>query len=306
MAYWTGADLPFYYSLARTFPLCDRYFASTMAQTYPNRRFLLAATAWGLVNDPYPSPSDPSPPGGTIFDRLDSYRISWKDYFVDLATCDLFPRVPERSPQRLAPIAEFFADAAAGTLPAFCLVDTEFQHASEENPQDIRAGQYFAWRVIQAVLASPAWEKTVLIYTYDEHGGYYDHVPPPRAIRPDGVPPGDVTTHPVAGTANERPTELYGDLYSYYGFRVPAVIVSPYARRDYVSHVVHDHTSILSLVETKWNLPAMTYRDANASNLLDCLDLTARRPPFADPPALTPAPAPTGVPGCFVQDPTLP
>ena len=121
-----------------------------------------------------------------------------------------------------------------------------------------------------------AWAKTLLIWTYDEHGGYYDHVPPPAAIKPDNIPP-EITSPPDLPGAYDR-----------YGFRVPAVIVSPYARKNYVSHVVHDHTSILKLIETKWNLPAMTFRDANASNLLDSLDFKSK-PAFLKPPKL-PAP----------------
>ena len=100
-------------------------------------------------------------------------------------------------------------------------------------------------------------------------------MPPPAAIKPDNIPP--------KLTPGQQP-----GAYDRYGFRVPCVVVSPRARRDYVSHVVHDHTSILKLIETKWNLPALTYRDANASNLLDCLDLKGK-PAFADPPKL-PAP----------------
>src|SRR4029450_5412343 len=111
----------------------------------------------------------------------------------------------------------------------------------------------------------------LLIWLYDEGGGYYDHVPPPRAIPPDDIPP-LITVPPDQPGGDDR-----------YGFRGPAGIVSPYARRHYVSHHVHDHTSVLKLIETKWNLPALTFRDANASNLLDCLEL--RRPPaFLDPP----------------------
>jgi phospholipase C len=291
MAYWTGADLPFYYSLGRTFPLCDRYFASTMAQTYPNRRFLMAGTALGQVSDPLPGPLDPAPPNGTIFDRLNAYGISWKDYFVDLATCMLFPSVPEHNPQHLAPVAEFFVDAAAGTLPGFCIVDTEFNEASEENPQDIQTGEEFAARVINAVMTGAAWERTLLIWTYDEHGGYYDHVPPPPAVRPDGIAP--------------QVTQTYGDLYSYYGMRVPTVVVSPYARPNHVSHTVYDHTSILKLVETKWNLPALTFRDANANDMLDTVDLR-RRPAFLDPPTLAAPATPTGAAACYLQDPTVP
>jgi phospholipase C len=294
MAYWTGSDIPFYYSLARSFPVCDRYFASVMAQTYPNRRFLIAATALGQVSDPLPGVTDHPPPNGTIFDRLNAHGISWKDYFVDLPTTGLFPYLVETNPGKVVPVADFFADAAAGTLPGFSLVDPEGWQASEENPQDIRTGEYYASRIIEAVLDSPAWPRTLLVYVYDEHGGYYDHVPPPPAVRPDAVPPAVPTN------------DTYGDLYSYYGFRVPAVVVSPWAKRDYVSHQIHDHTSILRLVETKWNLPALTYRDANASNLLDTLELRAHTPPFAVPPSLAEAPFPTGALSCYARDPTSP
>ena len=110
-------------------------------------------------------------------------------------------------------------------------------------------------------MEGPAWEKTMLIWNYDEGGGYYDHVPPPCGVRPDTTPP-QITTPPDEPGAFDR-----------LGFRVPAVIVSPRRGRNYVSHHVHDHTSVLKLLETKWNLPALTFRDANASNLLDSLDL---------------------------------
>jgi phospholipase C len=116
----------------------------------------------------------------------------------------------------------------------------------------------------------PAWSKSLLIWLYDEHGGYYDHVPPPAAIPPDDIPP-DIHVPPDQPGGYDR-----------YGFRVPAVIVSPYARRNHVSHVVHDHTSILKLIETKWNLPALTRRDANADNLLDSIDFDHMA--FRDPP----------------------
>ena len=293
MAYFDGRDIPFYYSLARTFPICDRYFSSVMAQTYPNRRFLLAATALGQVGDPFPNVVSPqTPPNGTIFEMLSAHGISWKDYFVDLPTTGLFPSTVYSHPGQVVPVADFFVDAAAGTLPSVSLVDPESWQGSEENPQDIHTGEYYASLIINAVLDSPVWDRTVLVLTYDEHGGYYDHVAPPRAVRPDSIRP-------------EVPaSRTYGDLYSYYGFRVPTVIVSPWARRNYVSHVVHDHTSILKLIETKWNLPALTYRDANASNLLDSLDFRHRA--FAEPPKLAPAPLPTGAVPCYLQHPSSP
>jgi phospholipase C len=280
MGYFTGEDLPFYWSLARTFPLCDRYFSPTLAQTYPNRRFAMAASAFGLVDDTLPTSTTDSPrPGGfgTIFDLLDKYGVSWKNYYTDLPTTLLFPYVYVRDKQNVVKLPQFFADAAAGNLPGYSVVEPNFSHQSEENPQNVQNGQYFAFQVIDAVMKSPNWPETLLIWTYDEHGGYYDHVPPPRAIRPDDIAP------------NVAATDTYGDLYSWYGFRVPAVVVSPWAKKSYVSHVQHSHTSILRLLETKWNLPALSNRDANSSNLLDTLDLGAKVPPFLTPPTLTPA-----------------
>jgi phospholipase C len=135
------------------------------------------------------------------------------------------------------------------------------------------------------VMHGPKWSKTVLVFCYDEHGGYYDHVAPPRAVAPDDIKP--ILKAHVGEHLDGLPANLPGD-YTRLGFRVPAVIVSPYARKDYVSHVVHDHTSILSLIEHKWNLPALTRRDGAADNLLDSLDLVGP-PAFLTPPRL-PAP----------------
>lgn len=278
MGYWNQADIPFYYGLGRTFPVSDRWFCSTLAQTYPNRRFLVAGTAAGIITTSANALLAPPPPHGTIFERLDAHGISWHDYYNDLPGAAVVPSVYTKNPSKFSKIDRFAPDAAAGRLPSVCFVDPNFSHQSEEDPQDIRLGEQFAAMVINAVMHGPAWDKTLLIWTYDEHGGYYDHVAPPKAIKPDNIAPGvDVSAH-VQGA------------YDRYGFRVPAVIVSPYARKNYVSHVVHDHTSVLKLIETKWNLPALTYRDANADNLLDSLDLEAKRPPFAEPPTL-PAPA---------------
>jgi phospholipase C len=144
---------------------------------------------------------------------------------------------------------------------------------SEENPADVQLGEAYSASVINAVMHSPAWPRTVLLFMYDEHGGYYDHVPPPRSIPPDDI-------KPAVAPAPGAPAE-----WSSYGLRVPAFVISPFARRNYVSHVVHDHTSVLRFIETKFNLGALTRRDANASNLLDSLDLHSH-PCFLEPPAL--------------------
>lgn len=282
MGYWAGNDLPFYYGLASTFPVGDRYFSSLLGPTFPNRRYLLAATSFGQVRDDVPGPRT-YPPHGTIFDRLDAHGIGWKNYFSDLPTTGLFPPLLAANVGKVVPMADFYADARSGSLPGFSIVDPRFSSAggggapgtSEEDPQNVTEGEQFSAKVVNAVMGGPAWPRTLLVWTYDEHGGYYDHVPPPPAVPPDSIAP-------------EVPGDQHYDGFARYGFRVPCVVVCPYARPGYVSHVVHDHTSILALVETKWNLPALTYRDANASDLLDFVDLRSR-PAFLDPPTL-PAP----------------
>ena len=272
MGYWQEEDQPFYYSLARRFPIGDAYHCSVLGQTYPNRRYLLAATSIGQVNDTTPNLTD-YPPNGTIYDQLDAHGITWKDYYTDLATTELYPPLYLKNVgTKVVPIAGFFTDAAAGTLPNYSLVEPNYSTQSEENPQNIAVGEAFAASVVNAVINGPAWDKTLLMWTYDEHGGYYDHVPPPTAVPPDSIAP-----QVPSGQSTY-------DGFGRYGFRVPFALVSPWARPNHVSHVVYDHTSILKLVETKWNLPALTYRDANASAPLDMLDL--RRPSFAEPPAL--------------------
>lgn len=171
-------------------------------------------------------------------------------------------------------VDKFLAAAAAGTLPSVSIVDPDFRTCSEENPQNIREGEVFAAGIINAVMHGKGWRHTLLVWVYDEHGGYFDHVAPPPAVAPD-----------------DRAPEGGGPwAYDQLGFQVPAVIVSPYSRTNYVSHAVHDHTSMLKLIETKWNLPPLTLRDANADDLLDSLDLSAPAafeiPPTLPPPAL--------------------
>ena len=318
MVYWTESDLPFYYSLAKTFTLANRWFCSAPCQTYPNRRFLMAGTAYGNIATDNASLQDPPPPNGTIFDQLSANGISWRNYFTDLPSTGIIPSIIEKHPTGLAPISSFFADCAAGTLPAVSLVDPEYgvagevggplsslplppaatvgdrvsaQGGSEENPQDIQIGQAFAARVVNAVLQSPAWPRTLLVWTYDEHGGYYDHVPPPPAVAPDDIPP------------KLGPNDIPGG-YDIYGPRVPAVVVSPYSRPHAVTNVVHDHTSILATIEHKWNLPPLTKRDAAAATLADFLDTS--RQALLEPPALAEPGSP--VPGeehCDTSNPDL-
>jgi phospholipase C len=284
MGYWTDQDLPFTYALASQFPIGDRWFCSVLGQTDPNRRFLIAATALGMTEDIGTTAGNQTllliPPNGTIFTHLSSAGISWTDYNdggITGTTMYLYPASDAIYAANAKPIAQFYSDAKAGTLPSFSLLDPNYSTQSQENPQNMVVGESLLASVVNAIGSSPAWLKTILIITYDEHGGYYDHVSPPVALAPDGVAP-------VVPSGESK-----YDGYARYGFRVPSIVVSPYAKRNHVSHVVYDHTSILAFLERKWNLPAMTHRDANANDLTDFLDLnamSAAQPTFPELPRL--------------------
>jgi phospholipase C len=280
MQYWDGRDLPFTYSLVRHYPVGQRYFASALAQTYPNRRFFFCGTASGLVATDLQQTLHLPAANGTIFDRLDRHRISWGVYYEDAFSPVIVPGfyTPSRI-RRVKRMTSFYADAAAGRLPHFTFLDPNYRTTSEENPQDIQVGEGFIAKVVHALTHAPTWKRTALFITYDEHGGYYDHVPPPRAIKPDSLAP-----LPVPG----QPPLVPGG-FDRYGFRVPLIVVSPWARAGYVSNLVQDHTSLTAFIEHKWNLPAMTFRDANAAPMTDYFDFGGK-PAFGHPPALAAAP----------------
>jgi phospholipase C len=301
MGYYTEDDLPFYYSLAKTFTVANHWFCSSPCQTYSNRRFLMAATSSGVIET---STSNVTvyPKNGTIWDQLSKHHISWANYFSDAPTTALILDTEFRHPTHLRRIEQFYLDAATGHLPAVSLVDCNMGAIqgevpsivgklpapiptfasspdtvvkttceSEENPEDVQLGEAFVARVVNALMSGPKWDRTLMVWFYDEHGGYYDHVPPARVHAPDAQKP-DL----VAG-------DLPGD-FRITGVRIPAVVVSPYARKHDVTNVVHDHTSVTATIEKQWNLPALSRRDANAATIEDFLDL--RRPTFYDPPSL--------------------
>ena len=310
MSYYDQKDLPFYYSLAKTFTLANRWFASVPAQTYPNRRFLYAGTAYGNISTDTSSYFDAPPPHGTIMDEFAKYGVSWHDYVTDLPDTALIPSNLERYPQDYTSIAQFYSDAATGTLPDVSYLESDggvvptasdpvqsgyensgapypqqlkdaFYNANATNEDEedgnVQYGQSFVSRVVNAVMSGPQWQHTLLIWLYDEHGGFYDHVAPPHAIKPDNIKP-KLSKDNVPGA------------YDQLGVRVPAVVVSAYSRPHAVTNVVHDHTSVLAEIEELWNLPALTYRDANAADLSDFLNFG--HPSFATPPTLA---APTAI-----------
>lgn len=255
MAYFDSSDLPYYYALANSFAIADRYFASVLGPTFPNRFFLLTGTAFGHVKNDKPK-SSAQFAQKTIFDVLDAYGVTWKYYTDGYDYLSLFQPVWKRSAAKRGTTSDYERDLASGALPQVTFLDSS---VDEHPPENIQLGQSWVAARVNALMASPAWDSSVLFLTYDENGGFFDHVPPPKACAPDPIAP-------------PKGKEIRCGGYERYGLRVPLIAISPYAKRHYVSHVAYDHSSILKFIETRFNLPALTARDANADAMLDLFD----------------------------------
>jgi phospholipase C len=254
IGYYTDEDLPFFAGAVNDWTVCDRYFSSVMGPTFPNRFHLHAAQTDRITNT-FEISTLP-----TIWDLLANAGLEGRYYFNDVPFLALWGT-------KYLPISRqfnlFLADCASGNLPHVAYVDPRFVGeelglSNDDHPHaDVRNGQAFIDQVYRAVTTSPAWSRTVLVVTYDEWGGFFDHVPPPTAP----VPPGDMAVGLTDGLLC---------------FRVPALVISPFAPRKVVSHAVLDHSSILKMIEWRWGLPNLTVRDAAATNLAESLDF--RRP----------------------------
>jgi phospholipase C len=279
MGWYDQTDLPFYYAMDRTFATGDRYFQSVLSQTFPNRFYLLAGTSFGHIRNDFPTDPVNDFTQRTIFENLDQAGVSWKIYYAEVPFAAEFSYVRNHAAGHLFPISQYFIDAAAGQLPQVSYVDPIFVGTSnvendEHPPANVQVGQNFSAQVINALMQSPNWSSSALFHTYDEHGGFYDHVPPPAAVTPDDIPP------------MLQPGDTPG-AFDRYGFRVPIAVVSPYSKPHSVSHVVNDHTSILKFIETRFGLPSLTRRDAAANNMFEFFDFSTAS--FAVPPVLPPA-----------------
>lgn len=299
-------DIPFYYALASTFAIGDHYHASILGPTWPNRMYLYAATSFGRTTGELPDVSAYPYPAkdAAIFDELEKAHVSWNIYGDGAIGAEvvfgpaLFNRYG-RNPI-LAPEA-FVQQAAAGTLPQVAFVDPHLGAQApgrndEHPPADIQVGEEFVSQIVLALFRSPVWPHAAMFLTYDEHGGMYDHVAPPATCSPD-------TTAPILA-----PGDVTKAGFDRYGVRVPMTVISPYARPAFVSHVVHDHTSVTRFIETRFDLPALTARDANADPMLEFFDFTS--PAFLTPPNLAaPAVDPTALSFCaqtYMNVPTSP
>jgi phospholipase C len=269
-----------------------------LGPTYANRDFLYGGTSQGTGMNAAKAGGSPLTPTlkdfpGTdlvIFDELEKRHIPWAIYSdgPGLSTFLGYTALLTRWKQSGIPIVhlrligKFFDDAASGDLPQVTFVDPKLAfektryNNDEHPPGDIQWGQQFVSQVAHALLKSPQWPHLAFFLAWDEHGGIYDHVAPPAACAPDGFAPN------LVSTADKQ----YGpaDGFARYGVRVPLIVMSPFVKKSYVSHNVYDHTSILRFIETKFKVPALTARDANADPLFDFFDFN--NPPFVKPPSL--------------------
>ena len=252
IGYYEQQDLAFLGQAAGRFTTCDRYFAPILGPTFPNRLYALTGVTDRLDNA-FTRVELP-----TIFDRLAARKLRAGYYCGNTNFLLLWNQIYNPITHTYA---RFFADCKRGTLPEFSFVDPNYTFddtgpqsgvGADDHPHaDIRAGEYFLSTIYNAVTQSPAWKSTLLVITFDEWGGFFDHVPPPAG--PDVDP-----------------------RFQQRGFRVPCLLISPFARRSSVAHGVYDHTSILKLVEWRWGLKPLSVRDAQANNLATALDFSHR------------------------------
>jgi phospholipase C len=269
MHYYTPSQVPVISQLARQFAVCDQWFASAPCQTWPNRFFVHTGTAQGYENNSpvhFPYLMD------TIFNRLQSAHKSWGIYYHDFPQSIALTKLWDHL-DHFHSFDNFLEQAAKGSLPAYSFIEPRYFPGiklpnDQHPPHNVGLGEQLISQVYNTLRKAPTWSKTLFILTYDEHGGCYDHAPPPLAVPPDN--------HPTTPFAFDR-----------YGIRVPAVIISPYIRPGTILRSVangdlphhgppypFDHTSIIAAVRKCFNLQApLSHRDAVAPDLEICLNL---------------------------------
>jgi phospholipase C len=259
MGYYDGRDLPNYWAYARHFTLDDHFFSSLMGPSLPNHLYTVAAQSGGETRNRI------KPPKGeydfpTMAELLENAKVPWKYYegksnphsFWLWNPLPGFKSFKENSSlmAHLVPNTDYFKDLRNGTLPSVSWIVPNIRE-SEHPPLNIQLGMWYTTDFINALMKSPYWKNTLLVVTWDDYGGFYDHVPPPNV-------------------------DKYG-----YGFRVPAIVISPYAKAGYVDHTEYDFTSVLRTIENQFNLQPLTTRDSKANDLHKSLNLSQRPlPPF--------------------------
>ena len=240
--YYTARELPFYYGLFRNSGLCANYFCSLLGPTWPNRFYLMAGTSGGVTtNGLWGYGIFDSPTWPIILDLLDEAEVSWKIYYIgsdgvevgDTDNVAVFWSRWAHDPRTTATLDDYLEDCRRGTLPNVSWIIPSYSMQFDEHPDaDVSVGMGFQEQVINALRRSPAWPRSAFFLTYDEHGGFFDHVPPPQV-------------------------DAYG-----LGIRVPLWVISPYARRGPIlSRKPADHVSTLKFIERAWGLPTLASRN---------------------------------------------
>jgi phospholipase C len=261
MGYHDRSQIPFYYWLADNFTICDQWHASVMGPTWPNRYYLHACSSGGKKdNTPYIT-------GGptTLWSRLKDAGKTGKNYRAGIVawyTGGFLGQSAMINP--VVPIADFFTDAKNGTLPNFAIIDPDFQGPDDHPSHDILKGQVFVASIYKALADSPQWNRTLFVITYDEHGGFYDHVPPPT-------------------TADDF------DEFKQLGFRVPSFVAGGMVKRGFVNKTLFEHSSVGATLAGAFGIQSLNQRMDAANNLASCLDPDLIKVP-APPPAGMPMP----------------
>ncbi len=267
--YLTRANLPITWALADQYTLCDRWFCSVMGPTLPNRAYWMTGTSFGINNNTDVLNSFSSVPVPTIFNRLEEAGVDWAYYFGSLSVVsllgnpgpfqlDLGPNDGTGHIRRFGQdpalgIGQFFEDCAAGTLPPVVYIDPAFGANDDHPPVHPILGQELIASIYTALAKSPQWKNCMLVVTYDENGGYADHVAPP--------------------TSDDDTMDWFGvPGFEQLGFRVPTIVAGPYVKQNYISSTVYDHTSALKHLQNTFNLEGLTARQAAATDLSDCID----------------------------------
>jgi phospholipase C len=240
MGYHVRHHLPILYALADVSAVCDRWFSSVMGPTWPNRFYLHGGTSKGNKNN------TPLTSFTSVFELLSDAGIPSRNYYHDVAWCaGGYFRF-----NGVSGIERFFEDAATGLLPPFSIVDPQFfgPGANDDHPDhDVQLGQVLMASIYNALAQSPHWERCLFVITYDEHGGFFDHVPPPTTVDDDAQ-------------------------FVQLGFRVPGIVAGPFVRRGCVVSTQLEHVSMLRTLQTRFGLPSLNQRVDAANDLSSCID----------------------------------
>jgi phospholipase C len=278
------------------FAVCDNWHASLPGPTWPNRFFVHAGSSGGLDHSPstgdialWDSVSGFSFPNGAIFDRLNSSGLPWRLY-----AGDNFPIVGALKGINFTDIhdySDFASDVSqASYAPAYTFIEPSYGHlwsdfkcgTSQHPLDDVTRGEGLIKATYEAVRNSPLWRSSLSIITWDEHGGFFDHVAPPPAVAPGDTAPGSAYNQ-------------YGFTFQQYGPRVPAVVISPLSPRNLVDHRLYDHASIPATLEACFGLSPMAQRDTDANHLMPLVSLVN---PRGDAPLTLCPPAQSGITAC--------